>query len=166
MSETQGNIPAPASPTTSEAPQTPFEVPILALQNTTIFPETIVPLTVGRSRSVAAVEAALATPEKLLGCITVRPDAGNTTGDARPVDVYQIGTLVMIKRMERVDDTIHIIAQGTDRFRVVEWKQEEPYLRAVVQLLPDVQTIDAEQVEATKRNVQAMIQQALALLPG
>ena len=52
----------------------PFEVPILALQNTTLFPETVVPLAVGRPRSIAAVEAALASEEKFLGCITVRAD--------------------------------------------------------------------------------------------
>jgi ATP-dependent Lon protease len=48
----------------------------------------------------------------------------------------------------------------------VEWKQENPFLRAVVEILPEVKIVDAEEVEATKRNVQAMIQQALALLPG
>lgn len=143
----------------------PFEVAILPLQNTTLFPETVVPLAVGRPRSVAAVEAALSTPEKLLGCITVRAEA--TTGaDAAPTDLYEVGTLVMIKRMERVEDSMHIIAQGTERIRILGWKHEEPYLRAVVRILPDVVIIDPEEVEATKRNVQSMIQQALALLPG
>jgi ATP-dependent Lon protease len=143
----------------------PFEVAILPLQNTTLFPETVVPLAVGRPRSVAAVEAALSTPEKLLGCITVRADA--TTGsDATPADLYEVGTLVMIKRMERVEDSMHIIAQGTERIRILGWKYEDPYLRAVVRILPEVVIIDPEEVEATKRNVQSMIQEALALLPG
>jgi ATP-dependent Lon protease len=144
----------------------PFLIPVLALQNTTIFPETVVPLAVGRPRSVAAVEAALANPEKLLACITVRSDSSSPTGDARSNDLYQIGTMVMIKRMERVEETMHIIVQGTERVRILEWKQEDPFLNAVVEILPDVKTIDAETVEAAKRNVQAMIQQALALLPG
>jgi ATP-dependent Lon protease len=147
-------------------PGQPFEIAVLALQNTTLFPETVVPLAVGRPRSVAAVEAALATEEKLLACITVRADVTNTTQDAGPSDLYQVGTLTMIKRMERIGETMHIIAQGTERIKVVEWKQGEPYLRAVVQILPDVQIKDAEEVEATKRNVQAMVQEALALLPG
>ena len=43
----------------------PFEIAVLALQNLTLFPETVVPLGVGRPRSVAAVEAALSTQEKL-----------------------------------------------------------------------------------------------------
>jgi ATP-dependent Lon protease len=143
----------------------PFEVAILPLQNTTLFPETVVPLAVGRPRSVAAVEAALATPEKLLGCVTVRADAV-TNADAHPDQLYEVGTLVMIKRMERVEDSMHIIAQGTERIRILAWKLEEPYLRAVVRILPEVVIIEPEEVEAMKRNVQSMIQEALSLLPG
>ena len=147
-------------------PGEPFEVAVLALQNTTLFPETVVPLSVGRPRSVAAVEAALGTEEKLLGCITVRADITLGTQDAKAADLYEVGTLAMIKRMERLGETVHIIAQGTDRIKVISWKQDEPYLRAVVQILPAVQTKDTEEVEATKRNVQSMVQEALALLPG
>src|SRR5438128_4887815 len=131
-----------------------FIVAVLQLQITTLFPETVMPLAVGRPRSVAAVEAALATEEKLLACITVRPESTNPSApDARPIDLFEVGTLVMIKRMERVEDTLHIVAQGTERIKVLEWKQEEPHLRAVVQILPEVKTVDAEEVEATKRNV-------------
>jgi len=142
-----------------------FEVPVLALQNLTMFPETVVPLGVGRPRSVAAVEAALATPEKLLGCITVKPDRSDDT-DAKSSDLYDVGTLVMIKRMERLPDAMRILVQGTERIRIVEWKQEDPQLRAVVEILPEPRIVDPEQVEAAKRNVQQMIQEALALLPN
>ncbi|HEX7295289.1 MAG TPA: endopeptidase La, partial [Pyrinomonadaceae bacterium] len=129
------------------------------------FPETVVPLGVGRPRSIAAVESALSTPEKLLGCITVRAD-NTSEGDASSKDLYEVGTLVMIKRMERLGDAMRIVAQGTDRIKVLEWKQEDPYLRARVQILPEPQIADSEQVEAGKRNLQAMIQDALALLPN
>src|ERR1051326_5445862 len=69
-------------PSPTQTPGQPFEIPVLALQNLTLFPETVVPLGFARPRSVSAVEAALATPEKLLGCITVRPDRADDT-DAR-----------------------------------------------------------------------------------
>jgi ATP-dependent Lon protease len=143
----------------------PFEVAVLALQNLTIFPETVIPLGIGRPRSIAAVEAALATPEKLLCCITVHPDRSDDT-DAKSSDLYEVGTLVMIKRMERIDQGMRIIAQGTERIRVVQWKQEDPHLRAVVEILPEPRTVDADQVEAAKRNLQQMITEALALLPN
>src|SRR5689334_3335769 len=119
---------------TSQPPNQPFEIPVLALQNLTLFPETVVPLGVGRPRSVAAVEAALATPEKLLGCITVRPDRADDT-DAKTDDLYEVGTLVMIKRMERAGDTVRIVVQGTERIKVSQWKQQDPHLRARVEIM-------------------------------
>src|SRR5690349_24518945 len=168
---------APPAPETPAAEQTeglrfsaqasgqPFEVAVLALQNLTLFPETVVPLGIGRPRSIAAVESALSTPEKLLACITVRPDRSDDT-DATSADLYEVGTLTMIKRMERTGEGMRIIVQGTERVRVVEWKQQDPLLRAVVEILPQPRTVDAEQVEATKRNLQQMITEALALLPN
>ncbi len=178
MAETSENAPAaPETPTSVETPTgdelrfsaqskgEPFEVAVLALQNLTLFPETVVPLGVGRPRSLAAVEAALSTPEKLLACITVRPDRSDDT-DAKSGDLYEVGTLTMIKRMERTDDGMRIIVQGTERVRVTQWKQEDPHLRAMVEILPEPRIIDNDQVEATKRNLQQMITEALSLLPN
>jgi len=166
MPESTENAPAPEDLRFSTQPKgEPFEVAVLALQNLTLFPETVVPLGIGRPRSVAAVESALSTPEKLLGCITVRPDRSKDA-DAASADLYEVGTLVMIKRMERTVEGMRIIAQGTERIRVVEWKQQDPHLRAVVEILPEPRTVDTEQVEATKRNLQQMIQEALELLPN
>src|SRR5947208_7025345 len=86
----------------------PFEIAVLPLQNTTLFPETVVPLAVGRTRSIAAVEAALKTEEKLLACISVR-DENEIAAEARPDNLYRVGTLVMIKRMMRTDDALNLI---------------------------------------------------------
>jgi ATP-dependent Lon protease len=161
MSESSQNLPPAAG---QQAPQR-SEVAVLALQNLTLFPETVVPLAVGRPRSISAVEAALSTEEKLLACITVRPEHADDT-DANSSNLYEVGTLVMIKRMERTPEGMRIVAQGTERVRVVEWKQEDPHLRAVVEIIPEPRIVDPEQVEATKRNLQQMIQDALALLPN
>ncbi|MEJ7713062.1 MAG: endopeptidase La [Pyrinomonadaceae bacterium] len=139
-----------------------FEVAVLPLQNTTLFPGTVVPLSVGRPRSVAAVEESLNTEEKFLACVTSRSE---TSGEAGSSDLHQVGTLVIVRRMMRNENAMQIIAQGTERIRVEEWLQETPYLRARVRILPPVVTKDAEEVEALKRNVQALIQEALAMLP-
>jgi ATP-dependent Lon protease len=72
----------------------------------------------------------------------------------------------MIKRMERTGEGMRIIVQGTERIRINEWKQQDPLLRAVVEILPPPRTVDPEQVEATKRNLQELITEALALLPN
>lgn len=142
-----------------------LEIPVLPLQNTTLFPETVVPLAVGRERSTRAVEAALATEEKLIACVTTKTE--NVTGDdAAPKDLYQIGTVVNIKRMMRNEGVMQLIVQGIERFEVIEWVSEQPYMRAKVRVQSELRVIDNEEVEALKRNIQGMIQQALALLPN
>src|SRR5947207_10455495 len=155
---------APANAPVKKPEGVPFVIPVLPLQNTTLFPETMVPLSVGRPGSIAAVEAALTSEEKLLACISVRPDRVSE-GDAKPEDLFDVGTLVMIKRMERVEDTLHLIVQGSDRIQLVAWEQQEPFMRARVRVLPPLALNDKETVEAAKRNVQQLIQQALAYLP-
>ncbi|HYO91994.1 MAG TPA: LON peptidase substrate-binding domain-containing protein, partial [Pyrinomonadaceae bacterium] len=164
MAETPGEIQGQDAQSPAQAQATPFEIAVLPLQSTTLFPETVVPLAVGRTRSIAAVESALATEEKLLACVSARSD-GAAGAEARPDDLYKVGTLVMIKRMMRTEDVLNLIVQGTERVRVVEWLQEEPFLRARVEILPEVRTVDADQVEALRRNVQGLIQQALAMMP-
>ena len=141
-----------------------FEIAVLPLQNTTLFPETVVPLAVGRERSVKAVEAALATEEKLIACVTVKtPEIQGS--DAKPVDLYEIGTIVNIKRMMRNDDVMQLIVQGVDRVKILYWAQEEPYLKAKVEILPELKIVNNDEVEALKRNIHGLVQEALALLP-
>jgi ATP-dependent Lon protease len=164
MAEEQTNkqLAAAEAPTVNAA--APFEIAVLPLQNTTLFPGTVVPLAAGRTRSVAAVEAALAHPEKLIACVSVRPDRG-IEQEAVPADIYEVGTLVMIKRMMRTPDALQLIVQGTERVKVLEWTQTDPHLRARVQMLPALRVVNADEVEALQRNVRTLIERALALLP-
>ena len=149
---------------TTPLPQT-MEIAVLPLQNTTLFPETVVPLAVGRERSTRAVESALATEEKLIACITTKSE--NVTGDdATPADLYQIGTIVNIKRMMRNEGIMQLIVQGMDRFEITEWTGEQPFLKAKITVLQPLRRVDEEEIEALKRNIQGMIQEALALLPN
>jgi len=141
-----------------------LEIAVLPLQNTTLFPETVIPLAVGRERSMLGVEQSLATEEKLLACITTKTE--NVTGDdAKPDDLFRIGTIVNIKRMIRNEGIMQLIVQGLDRFEIVEWTAEQPYLKAKIKILPELRRVDEEEIEALKRNIHGMIQEALALLP-
>src|SRR5687768_9173098 len=143
-----------------------FEIAVLPLQQTTMFPGTVIPLAAGRPRSVAAVEATLATEEKLLVCVTVRPDRASSEMEATPpADLYEAGTLVMVKRMMRVSEGLQLIVHGTERVRIVRWTQTDPHVRARVRILPAPVVRDADAVEALTRNVQALVQRALAMLP-
>ncbi len=141
-----------------------LEISVLPLQNTTLFPDTVVPLAVGRERSMRSVESALTTEEKLLGCITTKTE-GVTGDEATYDDLYQIGTIVSIKRMMRNDGVMQLIVQGLERFRVLDWQHAEPFLKAKIEKLPELTRVDEEEIEALKRNIHGMIQEALALLP-
>ncbi len=142
----------------------PLELAVLPLQNTTLFPQTVVPLAVGRERSIKATEFALSTEEKLLACLTVKNE--NIDGNnAKPTDMYEVGTIVSVKRMMRAEDILQLVVQGTDRFRVVEWVHEEPFLKARIEILPELIVENKDQVEALKRNLQNLIQEALTMLP-
>jgi ATP-dependent Lon protease len=145
-------------------PREPFELTILPLQNTTLFPQTVVPLAVGRARSVKAVEFALSTEEKLIGCITVKTDEVEGS-DAKPEDLFMIGTMVSIKRMMRAEDVMQLVVQGVDRFRVLEFVQSEPFLKAKVEVLPELTVANQDEVEALKRNLKGLVEEALAMLP-
>ncbi|HEX8474194.1 MAG TPA: endopeptidase La [Pyrinomonadaceae bacterium] len=159
--------PQTASNETAQQQSVPgvFEIAVLPLQGTTLFPGTIVPLAAGRPRSVAAVEAALATEEKLVACVTVREGRGTETEATPPADLYDVGTLVMVKRMMRVPDALQLIVQGTERIKVLEWTQTDPHLRARVHVLTPPETKNADEVEALWRNVRSLVERALAMLP-
>jgi ATP-dependent Lon protease len=111
-----------------------------------------------------AVESALSTEEKLLGCITTKAE-GVSGDDSTYDDLYRIGTIVSIKRMMRNEGVMQLIVQGLERFRVIEWIQDQPHLRARVEKLPELTREDEEEIEALKRNIHSMVQQALAMLP-
>ncbi len=143
-----------------------LEIPILPLRNTVIFPSGISPLTVGRPLSLRAAEAALANEEKLLGVIAQREDNDTEPAASR---LYSVGTLVVISRMMRspgTEEVLHLIVQGQERFRVVGYTEQEPYFKATVEILPEPVREQTAEVEALKRNIMALVQKALALLPN
>jgi ATP-dependent Lon protease len=143
-----------------------LELPILPLRNTVIFPSGITPLTVGRPLSLAAAEAALTTEEKLLGVIAQRED---NEAEPTPDNLYKVGTVVVINRMMRspgAEEVLHLIVQGQERFRVIGFTDQTPYLKAQVEILPEPTREKTPEVEALQRNIQVLVQKALSLLPN
>lgn len=143
-----------------------LELPILPLRNIVVFPSGIIPLTVGRPMSLAAAEAALATEEKLLGVIAQRED---NEAEPKPGNLHSVGTVVVINRMMRTpgtEEALHLIVQGQERFRIIEFTEQTPYLKARVEILPEPVREKTPEVEALQRNIQVLIQKALSLLPN
>lgn len=138
------------------------DLPVLPVRDTVLFPHMGTPLFVGRDRSVRAVEAALAED----GALVVMAQRDRDIQEPGPDDLYDIGTEVTVSRVLRMPDgTTSILAQGRGRVKVLGYSQVEPYLRARIMPLFEVQDENTE-VEALRRTVLSMFEQAVELSPG
>ena len=141
----------------------PEVLPILPLRGVVVYPSTAVPLTIGQPRSVRLVDDVTAGESKLVGLIAARDPEMEQPG---PKDLYTIGTVATVHRLLRAPDgTIRLLVQGIDRFRVGEFLQEEPYLKAHIQLAPEAVESGLE-LDALARNARDQFQQIVQLIPS
>jgi ATP-dependent Lon protease len=127
----------------------PSELPILPLRGLVVYPQTAVPLTIGQPRSIRLVDEVVAGEEKLIGLIASRdPDLEAP----EPADLFTVGTVALVHRLFRAPDgTIRLVVQGLARFRVGEFIQLEPYLKARIEVVPEIVESGAE-IEALARS--------------
>ena len=113
----------------------PEELPILPLRNTVAFPYIVMPLAVGIPRSVRLIED-VDRGNRVVGLVAMKDPTVEIPATSQ---VYQVGTAAIIHRVMRSDDgTLTVFIQGLERFRVVEWTVEDPYLKARIHLTPDI----------------------------
>ena len=127
-----------------------------------LFPRVVLPIVVGRDRSVRAVQAAVQA-ERPIGILLQKNEEEQVPG---PDDLYTLGTVANIVRyITAPDNSHHVIAQGETRFRVKEYLQVEPYLLARVERIEEVEAENDPEVEARFLNLKAQAHEALSLLP-
>jgi ATP-dependent Lon protease len=125
-------------------------LPMIPMKNTALFPHLLMPLSVGRERSVAAVEAALTTEAKEVVLISQRDSA---TENPQAGDLFQYGTRAVIRKTQRhSEQLIEILVLGMERVMLLKIEQSEPYMLAVVQRAPVPGDFTPE-VEALRRSV-------------
>ena len=135
------------------------ELPLVALRETVIFPEMIVPLQVGRDKSVAALNAAVANGGPI-ALVTQRSAEMEDITD--PSQLYEIGTLAKIAQVVQLQDgTVRAIVQGQSRLRVTGFSASGPYLLATVEDLSDSTPAGVE-IQALMRSVQTQIEAYVA----
>ncbi|HEX7975706.1 MAG TPA: endopeptidase La [Anaerolineales bacterium] len=141
----------------------PSVVPILPLRGLVVYPQTAVPLTIGQSRSVRLVDDVMAGDERIIGLVASRNPDLEVPG---PKDLYEVGTVAMVHRMFRAPDgTIRLVVQGMARFHLVEFQQEEPYLRAQIELIPEIADSGVE-LEALARNARDQFEHIAEMIPS
>jgi ATP-dependent Lon protease len=140
----------------------PEELPILPLRGVVVYPETAVPLTVGQPRSIRLVDDVVAG-DKMIGLVTSRKPELENPG---PDDLYPIGTLATIHRLFRAPDgTIRLLVQGMARFKLGEFTQLEPYLKARININPETIETGME-VEALARNARDQFEHIAEMIPS
>jgi ATP-dependent Lon protease len=131
-------------------------LPLVALRDTVIFPEMIVPLQVGRDRSVKALDRAVRASSPV-ALITQR--SSDTEEVTSAEELYTVGTLAKIAQVIRLQDgTIRAIVQGQRRIRLLDLLQIDPFLEARIETIDDAQEKSLE-VEALMGSVQGQIEQ-------
>lgn len=137
----------------------PMSLPVLPVRDAVVFNYMILPLFIGREKSVKAVETAIEHGRHMLVCAQREEDKD----DPGPDDLYHVGTVVQIMRMLKMPDArIKILVQGVGRARVVAFKQTEPYLLAEVEpLTEESPTLDAS-LEALLRAARERSEKVLA----
>ena len=100
-------------------------LPVLPIKRTVLFPGILIPVTVGRERSVAAVNAALKTEEKMILVVAQRDPGKENPGLE---DLYTIGTKAIVKQVGRSEDgTIQALIQGIERVALLKVDQSERF---------------------------------------
>jgi ATP-dependent Lon protease len=135
---------------------------VLPLKNTVVFPRVLVPLMVGRPRSLHLLDELPATDRVM----AVAAQLDEMTEEAGWKDVHHVGTLVRVQHMLKLPDgSAQLAVQGLRRIRLLKPVSEEPYLVAQIQTHPEGKGESGLEMEALVRSVTASFQQLVSIAP-
>jgi ATP-dependent Lon protease len=134
---------------------------ILPVRNTVLFPQTVLPITIGRERSIAAAQEAVKSQRKVGLVLQRDPEQDDPPLDA----LHRVGTLASIVRyVTAPDGSHHLICQGEQRFNVRRFLTGEPYITAEIELLSEPTLVNPE-IEARAIRLRELAIEALQMLP-
>lgn len=141
----------------------PDSLPILPLRNTVLFPGVVLPITVGRDKSIKAVNDAYKL-DKLIG-VVAQKDAN--VEEPAPGDLCKIGTVArIVKLIKMPDGGTTIIIQGKKRFELLEMTSEDPYFKAAIRTLADDEVPENENFNAYVSSIKDLATQIIQLSPN
>jgi len=141
----------------------PAELPVLALKNTVLFPGIVIPITVGRDKSIKAVHHAYESG-RLIAVLSQRLPK---TEDPSEGDLFQIGTIARIlKILKMPDGTTTAILQGRKRFSLEELTQEDPFLSGKIKPISTIKATNQMEFTATIASIKDLAQQIIKLAPN
>ena len=146
-----------------DAEPIPDEIPILTLRNTVLFPGVVIPITVGRDKSIKAVNDAYKT-DKLIGVLAQKD---SNIEEPTVSDLEDIGTVAkIVKLIKMPDGGTTIIIQGKKRFKVEEITEDEPYFKAKITVLVEENLKDDADFSAMVSSIKDLAAQIIGLSPN
>ncbi|HVY75171.1 MAG TPA: endopeptidase La [Puia sp.] len=141
----------------------PLELPILPLRNTVLFPGVVLPITVGRDKSIKAVSDAYKA-DKLIGVLAQKD---SSVEDPTMHELVEVGTVArIIKIIKMPDGGTTVILQGKRRFRVGSMITDDPYFKAQIVLLQEEEAPKDQDFEAYISNIKDLASQIIQLSPN
>src|SRR4030095_4084764 len=141
----------------------PEELPILPVRDAVIFPNAVIPLTVGRESSVKLINDV----QQGDGMLVVLTQRDKHVDSPAPADLYEVGTVSMVHRvMKTPEGNLFVIIMGVSRTRVSEFTQFDPYLRAKIAPLADEKEDESSiDFQALRRTVISQFERIIKLSP-
>ena len=141
----------------------PAELPILPLRNTVLFPGVVLPITVGRDKSIKAVTHAYKA-DKLIGVVAQKD---SSIEDPEMKDLETIGTIArIVKQIKMPDGGTTIIIQGRSRFQVNEVTSEDPFFKAKISALVEEEAPKDPDFDAYVSNIKELAAEIIQLSPN
>jgi ATP-dependent Lon protease len=158
MSDIEFELPEDAGETEIDLPAT---LPILALKDTVVFPQSMMPLAIGQERSIRLIDDVVAG-DRFLALVTAKDPSIDAPGFD---DIYDVGTVAVVHKMLKIPDgTLRILVGGLHRVELTSAVAADPYLVGEFEALPDTND-DTPEVEALTRNVQGLFAKIIGLSP-
>ncbi len=124
-------------------------IPLLPLRDILVFPSTVVPLFVGRDKSIQALEQAMSGSKEILLAAQIKAKTNDPTAD----DIYRVGTVSVILQLLRLPDgTVKVLVEGQRRAKIIDYVQTEEFFMVEAEPLPEPQSTGVEN-EALIRTV-------------
>jgi ATP-dependent Lon protease len=160
MTESERPVPErPGRPEPAREPVAGDLLPVLPLRDIVVFPHMIVPLFVGREKSVRALEAVMKDDKQIL--LVAQKNAAQD--DPAIDDIYRVGTVSTILQLLKLPDgTVKVLVEGGKRAKIVGFKETESYFESFVEPMPD-QEPEAKELEALGRTVVSQFEQYIKL---
>ncbi|MDT8410475.1 MAG: endopeptidase La [Wenzhouxiangellaceae bacterium] len=151
-----------ASSTSPDVPLTTTRqpTPVLSLRDVVVYPHMVIPLFVGRERSVRALDEAMNVDKRILLITQKSPE----TEEPEPKDLFEFGTLATILQMLRLPDgTTKVLVEGVERVQVTSLNQDEGYLAGTWNSIPVIEDDDEASLDVTARTLLSLFEQYVKL---